>query len=373
MDPIRIGVVLGTRPEAIKLAPVVRALRENGSFEPVVVSTGQHREMLRQALDAFALKPDVDLDVMAADQALSPLAASVLAGLDAAWRRIRPAAVVVQGDTTSTFAGALSAYYAQIPVAHVEAGLRTGDLRAPFPEEAHRRMADAIADWCFAPTEDSRLNLLHEGIDDRRIHVTGNTGIDALCWMRTELQRDGAPDGVAADGVDAAHELVLVTAHRRESFGGGLQRICDAIEGIAAKRPDTVVLFPVHMNPQVHRVVHERLSASPNIRLVEPLAYRPFVAAMLRASLVITDSGGVQEEAVTLGRPVIVVRDATDRPEGVRSGAAYLAGTDTAEIVDIALKRLSRAGGADAPGNPYGDGRASERIAAILAGALRSR
>src|SRR5579872_2033674 len=244
MTRIRIAVVLGTRPEAIKLAPVIRALGQSRELEPLVVSTGQHREMLRQALDAFALKPDIDLDLMSEDQALSPLAASVLNGLDAVWRRSNPAVVVVQGDTTSTFVGALSAYYAGISVAHVEAGLRTGDLRAPFPEEAHRRMADAIAEWCFAPTEESRGNLLREGIDERRIHVTGNTGIDALCWMKNDLQRQPT----AGDG---GGEMVLVTAHRRETFGRGLRQICDAIEGIAARRPGVSVLFPVHLNPQV--------------------------------------------------------------------------------------------------------------------------
>src|SRR5579864_1682579 len=273
-----IAVVLGTRPEAIKLAPVIRALRESRELEPLVVSTGQHREMLRQALDAFALKPDIDLDLMSEDQALSPLAASVLNGLDAVWRRSNPAVVVVQGDTTSTFVGALSAYYAGIPVAHVEAGLRTGDLKAPFPEEAHRRMTDAIAEWCFAPTEESKRNLLREGIDERRIHVTGNTGIDALCWVKTELQQTPSPS-------DRGEQLILVTAHRRESFGGGLRRICDAIEAIARQRPNVSVLFPVHLNPQVRGVVHERLGAIPNVQLTAPLAYRPFVSALLRASI----------------------------------------------------------------------------------------
>ena len=366
MTPIRIAIVVGTRPEVIKLAPVVRALRQHQGFEAIVVSTGQHREMLRQALDAFALEPDVDLDVMATDQSLSPLASAMLAGLDRVWRERTPSVVVVQGDTASTFVGALSAYYARIPIAHVEAGLRTGDLRAPFPEEAHRRMADAIADWCFAPTEESRRNLQREGVDDRRIHVTGNTGIDALCWMKDDIQRD-APDTVSAA------PLMLVTAHRRESFDGGLQRICDAIEAIVDRRPGLSVMIPVHLNPNVRAIVRRRLGQVPNITLAEPLDYRPFVAAMLRARVIVTDSGGVQEEAVALGRPVVVVRDVTDRPEGVQTGAAVLAGTDANRIVELVLERLDADPAPLPPPNPYGDGRAAERIVGILSDALHRR
>ncbi len=371
MTTSRVAVVIGTRPEAIKLAPVVRALQQHPALRAIVVATGQHREMLRQALAAFAIQPDINLDVMDEDQALAPLASSLITRLDGIWRQLRPDWVVVQGDTSSTFAGALSAYYARIRLAHVEAGLRTGDRSAPFPEEAHRRMTDALADLCFAPTEESRQNLLREGIDDRSIHVTGNTGIDAVRWMRNELleRRQIA----AAPVVKSTGPLVLVTAHRRESFGAGLQRICDALVEIAEQRPAASILYPVHLNPQVNRVVRARLGTVGNVQLTAPLDYRDFVAAMLDAHVVLTDSGGVQEEAAAIGKPVVVMREVTDRPEAIREGAMDVAGTDVRTIVSRVIARLDAPGNGVPISNSYGDGHAADRIVATLAVHGRAR
>jgi len=371
MTSARIAIVIGTRPEAIKLAPIVRILQRHSSLQPFVVSTGQHREMLQQALTTCGIAPDVSLDVMAADQALAPLASSLITKLDSVWRRVAPDWVVVQGDTTSTFGGALSSFYAGIPVAHVEAGLRTGDRKAPFPEEGNRRMTDAIADLCFAPTEESRRNLLREGIDDRIIHVTGNTGIDAVRWMRTKVLEDRAVDGLPP-ALERAEQVVLVTAHRRESFGAGLQRICDAMIRIAERRPRAHLLYPVHLNPQVGSVVRARLAGIANVSLTAPLEYRAFVSAMLRADVIVTDSGGVQEEAAALGKPVVVMRDVTDRPEAIAAGVVDVAGTEVSAIVDRVLARLDSPGAVTAT-DSYGDGRAAERIVAILAKAVPGR
>jgi UDP-N-acetylglucosamine 2-epimerase (non-hydrolysing) len=365
----RIAVVVGTRPEAIKLAPLVRALRGARGLEPVLVSTGQHRQMLDQALRVFGLAPDVELAVMTPGQTLESVTSRTLEGMRSYLAAERPARVVVQGDTTTAFAAALAAFYAKVPVAHVEAGLRSGERLSPFPEELNRRLVDQLSDELFAPTADARGLLLREGFDPATVHRTGNTVVDALLWAREILRtRNVAVAGLPREAL-AGKRLVLVTAHRRESFGPGVEAICRALVRIARAVPDAVVVYPVHLNPNVDGPVRRILGAEPRITLLPPLDYLSFVALLDACRIVLTDSGGVQEEAPTFGKPILVMREVTERPEGIAAGVAKLVGTDEVRIAEEAIRLLldEAAYREMATGqNPYGDGKASERIARIL-------
>jgi UDP-N-acetylglucosamine 2-epimerase (non-hydrolysing) len=368
---IKVLTVFGTRPEAIKLAPVIKHLERNPRFTCVTCVTSQHREMLDQVLEVFAIVPKYDLAVMTPAQSLADVTARVVQKVSEVVAAERPAIVLVQGDTTTTFAAGLAAFYNRVPVGHVEAGLRTSDKYQPFPEEINRRLTTVLADYHYAPTDVARQNLLAEGIDSRRILVTGNTGIDALLMARDLLRQDGQMGDRPAAGVPGGdgQRMILVTAHRRESFGAPFEAICDALRRIVERNPDVTIVYPVHLNPEVRRPVFERLADRPRIHLTEPLAYLPFVAMMDRAYLILTDSGGIQEEAPALGKPVLVMRNTTERPEAVDAGSARLVGTSTETIATAVqhllddvetYERMSRAR------NPFGDGRASERIASHL-------
>jgi UDP-N-acetylglucosamine 2-epimerase (non-hydrolysing) len=362
--------IFGTRPEAIKMAPVVRALaRRGGSVRSLVCVTAQHRQMLDQVLDVFAIRPDADLDVMRPDQGLSQLTASVIEKLDPVVKSMRPDWILVQGDTTTVMAASLVAFYNRVRVGHVEAGLRTFDKHNPFPEEINRRVTDVVTDLCFAPTEGSRQNLLREGVPDAAIRVTGNTVIDALLEIQS---RDYAwQDGPLA-AVPRDRRLVLITAHRRETFGAKLLDLLAAIRQLADRHAgDCHFVYPVHPNPNVRGPVHEALGGHPNVTLLEPLDYVPLVHLMKHSTLILTDSGGIQEEAPALGVPVLVLRDVTERPEGVAAGTARLVGTDTARVVGEASRLLDDAAAHATMAkavNPYGDGHAAERIVDALAG-----
>ena len=373
MSPRRVMVVFGTRPEAIKMAPVVEALRATPGLETTVAVTAQHRQMLDQVLSLFGLAPDDDLDLMAPGQSLPDLFSRILTGMSGVLAARRPDLVLVHGDTSTTLATALAAFYARIPVGHVEAGLRTGDLQAPWPEEANRRLAAPLCQLHFAPTDAARGNLLAEGIAANAIHVTGNTVIDALLSVVARFESDPALSASLAAHfpfLDPGKRLLLVTGHRRENFGAGFEQLCLALRDLAA-RGDVQVLYPVHLNPNVQEPVRRILGDAPNVVLVEPQDYLPFVYLMSRAHLILTDSGGIQEEAPSLGKPVLVMRDTTERPEVVAAGTVRLVGTDRARIVAEATRLLdddaAHAAMARAH-NPYGDGRAARRIAAILAG-----
>lgn len=366
-EPVRILAVFGTRPEAIKMAPVVNALAAVEGIELAVCVTGQHREMLDQVLTLFGIRPEYDLQVMKAGQSLHELTGSVINGMQAVLEAHRPDWVLVHGDTTTTFSAALAAYYQRVPVGHVEAGLRTGNPYSPWPEEMNRRLAGALSNLHFAPTEAARDNLLREGIDPQRIAVTGNTVIDALLDVAGRLQADAdwASEQLRSlDFLDPGCRLIVVTGHRRESFGEGFRRLCQAL-GQLADRPDVQVVYPVHLNPNVQRPVRELLAGHPRVHLVEPMDYLPFVALMERSYLVITDSGGIQEEAPSLGKPVLVTRDTTERPEAVEAGTVKLVGTVVDRIVGEANRLLDDDGAYASMAyahNPYGDGRAAERI-----------
>jgi UDP-N-acetylglucosamine 2-epimerase (hydrolysing) len=362
--------VFGTRPEAIKMAPVVRALGEEGTgLRPVVCVTGQHQEMLEQVLDFFRIRPEHRLDVMQDGQSPSDVAARVLGRLPAVLAAVRPAAVLVQGDTTTTFSAALAAFYARVPVGHVEAGLRTYRRDAPFPEELNRQMTTALADWHFAPTDSARDNLLAERVPRERIVVTGNPVIDALKWAAEHL--DGRPQ--VLPHLNGGRRLVFVTAHRRENFGQPFEEVCVALRDLVARNPDVEILYPVHPNPAVHGPAHRFLGGSARVHLLPPLEYWGVVDLLRRCHLVLTDSGGLQEEAPAFGKPVLVLRDTTERPEGVAAGTARLVGTSRDRIITEAERllhdRTSYAQMARAH-NPYGDGTASQKIATILSAAL---
>lgn len=360
--------IFGTRPEAIKLCPLVHALRAREPEVRVRVSvTAQHREMLDQVLAAFDVKPDHDLDLMRPNQTLAEASARMLAGLDPILEQEKPALVVVQGDTTTTLFGALSAFYRRVPVAHVEAGLRTHDLSQPFPEELNRVLAGRIATLHFAATEGAAANLRREGVEPGAITVTGNTGIDAVLHVRDGLE-SGRLKGREWPELDGSRKVILVTAHRRESFGEGFERICEAVLRLSEREGVTIV-FPVHPNPNVRRPVERWLRGRANVVLVEPLDYVPFVDLMRRAYLMVTDSGGIQEEAPSLGKPVLVLREKTERPEAVEAGTVRLVGTDVERIVSEAGRliddeRMYEA--MSAVHNPYGDGRASARISDVI-------
>ena len=364
----KILFVFGTRPEAIKLAPVVSEFRridaeDSAAFAARVVVTGQHRGLLDQALDVFGIRPDYDLNVMRPGQTLFDSTSRILAALEPVLRAERPDLVLVQGDTTTAFCGALAAFYMGVPAGHVEAGLRTGDMREPFPEEMNRVLISKLAALHFAPTKASAENLVGEGIDVKSTFVTGNTGIDAVLDVRDRLVA-GRLDAGELPVLDAGKKLVLVTAHRRESFGDGFIGICDALLQLAG-RGDVEIVYPVHPNPNVRDVVERKLAGVAGIHLVEPLAYVPFVELMRRAHILLTDSGGIQEEGPSLGKPVLVMRDKTERPEAVEAGTAVLVGTDATRIVTEAARLLDDSAEyarRSRMHNPYGDGRASARI-----------
>jgi UDP-N-acetylglucosamine 2-epimerase (non-hydrolysing) len=365
---MRILVVIGTRPEAIKLAPVVQALQAIPGFAVAVCATSQHRDLLAPMLDFFGIRCQYDLQVMAPGQTLAEVTQRILAGVSDILRRDRFDLVVVQGDTTTAFAAGLAAFYERIRTAHVEAGLRSADLARPFPEEANRRFIDIFADYLLVPTEAARHNLLNEGAAAARIFLTGNTGIDALLWARQIIERQRRRPPVP---LPPGQRLVLVTAHRRESFGPPLERIFGSLVELVRRRPETVVLLPLHPNPHVQAAAARLLVGQERIHLVEPLDYPSFVTAMLYADLILTDSGGVQEEAPSLGKRILVLRDTTERPEGVAAGAAELVGTDPELILARSCALLDDPRGTR-PLHIYGDGQASRRIAQVLAaGQLR--
>ncbi len=375
----KILLAVGTRPEALKLAPVVHALRARPeAFDVKLCATGQHREMLDQALQFMSVAPAYDLDIMAADQGPSDVAARVLLGMQEIFASETPELVIVQGDTTSALAAALAAYYRRIPVGHVEAGLRTGDTYAPWPEEGNRRLLAGLARYHFAPTEAARGNLLREGIAEAEIHVTGNTIVDALADITGRFERDDAMRQEKArefSYLDSAKRLILVTSHRRENFGAPMERVCRALRAIVTDHADTELLFPVHLNPNVRGTVHDILGAldgpvAERVHLIEPVDYFSFVYLMMRAHIILTDSGGIQEESPTLGVPTLVLREATERPEAVAAGCALLVGTDEEKIVREADRLLSdgaHRGAMSRAVSPFGDGEAGRRIAEILA------
>jgi len=367
MARVRIVCVVGTRPEAIKMAPVIRKLRQEDWCECLVLCTAQHRELLDQVLNLFGIEPDADFGAMRPNQTLAGLTSLLVEKFDAQLARWRPQALLAQGDTTSAMAAALCSFYHRVPFGHVEAGLRTGNLYGPFPEEMNRLVAARIARWHFAPTQEAARNLAREAIDARQVHVTGNTVIDAL--LQVAAQSGDAP---AASGL----RLVLVTAHRRENFGRPFREICRAIRHLADRRPDVQFLYPVHPNPNVKEMAHEMLGGHPRIRLAEPLDYPAFVAAMKQAHFILTDSGGVQEEAPALGKPVLVLRRETERPEALAAGVVRLIGTaferivsESIRLLDDSLHYASMAHGV----SPYGDGHAAERIARLLGHDLRAQ
>ncbi len=409
---VKVSIIFGTRPEAIKLAPIILKMRSDARFECRVCVTAQHREMLDQVLEVFGIRPDVDLDLMQPNQSLACLTARSLEALDSYLARETPDLVLVQGDTTTVLCAALAAFYRKIPLGHVEAGLRTGNLQAPWPEEANRALTSRLATLHFAPTENARKNLLQEGLPSRQIFVTGNTVIDALFLALEEIRKHaplipGLPEYVqpkltnphriaaAADSGARFPKLVLITGHRRESFGAGFESICRAIAQLAARFPDVHFVYPVHLNPQVREPVFRILnvttngatelnSGTQNIHLLEPLSYLSFVALFERASLILTDSGGIQEEAPSLGKPVLVMRDTTERPEALTTGLVKLVGTDRDRIVSEATRlletRAETVGRSDETvgfsgrrPNPYGDGKAAERIVAHCGEYLEAR
>lgn len=363
------------------MAPVYFELQRSQLIQPVFLATAQHRQMLDQTLSVFGIRPEFDLDLMQPGQTLADLTARVITAVANWCEQTRPAAVLVQGDTTTVLASALAAFYCRVPLGHVEAGLRTGNMQSPYPEEMNRRLTSPLARWHFCPTDISRENLLQEAIPSRDIHITGNTVVDALLWVRDRL--DAA--GVTLDSVAAATRMpayfvdrylrseggrwILVTGHRRESFGGGFERICEALAELASHYPDVGILYPVHLNPNVREPVNRLLGKNPSIALIEPVDYLQFVWLMNRCSFLISDSGGVQEEAPSLGKPVLVMRDTTERPEGVAAGTCRLVGTDPQRIVREARLLLDSAAEyqrRSALANPYGDGLAAQRIRHVL-------
>lgn len=363
---IKVLSVFGTRPEAIKIAPVVKALAQVRTIDARVAVTAQHREMLDQVLQLFAINPDYDLNIMKPGQGLTEITSAILLGLKPVLEDFLPDLVLVHGDTTTTLAASLAAYYQRIPVGHVEAGLRTGNIYSPWPEEINRKVAGAITQLHFAPTERSRANLLAENVDDAHIYVTGNTVIDALLDVAKKLTADDERSAAFDKefGINPDKRMLLVTGHRRESFGDGFQRICRALAQIS-ERDDIQIIYPVHLNPNVKGPVEKHLSDAQNINLIAPQDYLPFVHLMHRAHVILTDSGGVQEEAPSLGKPVLVMRDTTERPEAVDAGTVKLVGTDADLIVSEVSRLFDDPVAHDAMArahNPYGDGGAADRI-----------
>ena len=367
----KVLTVIGTRPEAIKLCPVVLELQKRPEeFESVVCVTAQHREMLDQVLTVFEVTPDFDLDIMSPGQSLAQVTGRAISGLDEVIQNVQPGITLVQGDTTTAFCGALASHYQHTLIGHIEAGLRTGNKFSPFPEEMNRRMIGRLADHHFAPTQHAKDALLKEGVNASHIHLTGNTVIDALLWVR-ERVRNCTPELPPALARINGNPIVLVTGHRRESFGNGFENICHAIRTVADQIHDVHFVYPVHLNPNVREPVNRILDRHERIHLIEPLTYEPFVWLMDQATVILTDSGGVQEEAPSLGKPVLVMRDTTERPEGVESGNAKLVGTDRETIVRELVKLLTDPKERESMANvqnPYGDGTASRQIADIVAG-----
>ncbi len=362
-------IVAGTRPEAIKLSPVIHAMQEDNALEPIVCTTGQHADILKQAFEVFRIKPDHDLALMKKNQDLFDITSRVLVGMRTVFSRIPCDMVLVQGDTTTAFATALAAFYAQIPVAHLEAGLRTSDKSNPFPEEINRRLAGTLADIHFAPTSLSQKALLAENVLEQQIMVTGNTIVDALLWVRDQMQRNCFPDVelLKEEITQKANDkpIILVTAHRRESFGQPFIEICEAIRSIALIHPDVHIVYPVHPNPNVQNPVHEQLANIPNVHLIKPVSYPAFVWLMDRAYLILTDSGGVQEEAPSLNKPLLIMRETTERTEGIAAGTSCLVGRDAQKIVSTVTSYLTDStlyNQATRIENPYGDGKASIRV-----------
>lgn len=373
---MKVLTVFGTRPEAIKMAPVVKALAACDAFEAKVCVTAQHRQMLDQVLDIFAIQADFDLNLMKPGQDLSDITSNVLLGMRDVYQQWLPDIILVHGDTTTTMAASLSAYYAKVKIGHVEAGLRTHNKYSPWPEEMNRRLAGAMTDLHFAPTEKAHANLMREGTAPDTIHITGNTVIDALLDVVERVRTDSAMRRrfeAQFDFLSPAKRLILVTGHRRENFGAGFENICHALADIAA-RGDVQVVYPVHLNPNVQEPVRRILSGVADVYLIEPQDYLPFVYLMDRSAFLITDSGGVQEEAPSLGKPVLVMRDTTERPEAVEAGTVKLVGTDRAAIVREANRLLNDTAAFDAMArahNPYGDGRAAARIRNVLQQQIR--
>lgn len=369
----KILLVFGTRPEAIKMAPLAIALKAlNDEFETKVCVTGQHREMLDQVLSLFELEPDFDLNLMKPGQTLADITSGVLKGLNEVFDTWLPDVILVHGDTATTFAASLAAYYHKVQVGHVEAGLRTGDIYSPWPEEANRQLTSVLTQYHFAPTRNSYDNLIKENIDATNIVITGNTVIDALLTVKEKVETDQEMQARFAqqfDFLDASKKLILVTGHRRENFGQGFEDICLALANIAQKNPEVQIVYPVHLNPNVQKPVNELLSGIDNIKLIEPQDYLPFVYLMNKSYLILTDSGGIQEEAPSLGKPVLVMRDTTERPEAVSAGTVKLVGTDPVVIEDSVMellenedlyKKMTEAH------NPYGDGTACQQIINFL-------
>ena len=368
----KVAIFMGTRPEGIKMAPVVKAIEANDGLQPLVVSTGQHKEMLQQVVDLFDINVDYDLEVMLPNQTLPTLTARLITRIDALLEETQPDMALVQGDTTTVFTAALCCFYRGIPVGHVEAGLRTGNMRSPFPEEANRKLACPLVSLHFPPTENSRKNLLHEHVVEDSILVTGNTVIDAL---QLEINRQSSSDVLAplksklveVIGDDFTEKpYVLVTGHRRENFGGGFEEICTALSTLAEAHPEHLFIYPVHLNPKVQKPVYDSLGKFSNIRLIPPQPYSEFVMLMNHSQIVLTDSGGVQEEAPSLGKPVLVMRDTTERPEGVDAGTVKLVGADAKNIIESVSELINDSAAYDKMAqakNPYGDGNAAARIA----------
>ena len=362
----KICVIFGTRPEAIKLCPVVLALKADPAFDCRVCVTGQHREMLQQVLDVFGVVPEVDLALMRPNQTLGGLTSRAIAVIDDYLAQEKPDVVMVQGDTTTVLAGALAAFYHHIPVAHVEAGLRTGNMESPWPEEANRVLTTRLAKWHFCPTENNKNNLLEEGVDPADVYVTGNTVIDALLFAKEKSEKLRAERLNGAD-----RRKVLVTGHRRENFGKGFEHICNAIRKLAIEFPEVDFIYPVHLNPNVREPVNRILSGLENVQLIEPQSYLPFVKLMSEAYVILTDSGGVQEEAPSLGKPVLVMRDTTERPEAVTAGTVKIVGTMADDIyreTRTLLTDQAAYAAMAAAVNPYGDGKAVGRILQVLKG-----
>lgn len=370
---MKVLTVFGTRPEAIKMAPLVHALANDERFDAKVCVTAQHREMLDQVLELFKITPDYDLNLMKAGQTLPEVTSRILLELTPVLKEFKPDVVLVHGDTATTFAASLAAYYEQIAVGHVEAGLRTGNIYSPWPEEANRKLTGALTKFHFAPTETSKQNLLTENYSEENAFVTGNTVIDALLMVKSQIEEDTDLSSTLSAQfpfLDESKKLILVTGHRRESFGGGFERICEALAKTAKKHPETQILYPVHLNPNVQEPVNRILADVDNVHLIEPQQYLPFVYLMNRAHIILTDSGGIQEEAPSLGKPVLVMRDTTERPEAVDAGTVKLVGTNveliTSSLTELLTNEKSYSEMSRAH-NPYGDGNACSRICDILA------
>lgn len=369
---MKVLTVFGTRPEAIKMAPLVKALAAAPGIESRTCVTGQHRQMLDQVLELFEIRPEYDLDIMQPKQTLSTITTQILLRVEDVLQDFQPDLVLVHGDTSTTFAAALAAFYQKIAVGHVEAGLRTGDIYSPWPEEANRCLTGRLARWHFTPTQQTQDNLLRENVPQEHIVMTGNTVIDALLMARDKLQADAqllAAQQQRFGFIRPDARMVLITGHRRENFGGGFERICEAIARMAQAYPGVDFVYPVHLNPQVREPVNRLLSGKDNVHLIEPQDYLPFVYLMGRSHIILTDSGGIQEEAPALGKPVLVMRDTTERPEAVQAGTVRLVGTDVQTICSSLAELLDNAQSYEAMSfahNPYGDGKASERIVQFL-------